>query len=75
MCIWDPEKDIYISKTISQGDIWERFFADEMMKTIRESGKKGIVIDAGANIGQYTLLAASAGQTVFSFEPIPEHVL
>lgn len=38
------------------------------------SCQTGIVIDAGANIGQYTLLAASAGQTVFAFEPIPEHV-
>lgn len=41
MCIWDPDEDIYISKTISQGDLWERFFADEMMKSIALSGKKG----------------------------------
>lgn len=73
MCVWDPEKDIYISKSIIQGDLWERFFVDEMRDTIKKSGKEGIVIDAGANIGQYTLLAAAAEQTVFAFEPIPDH--
>jgi len=34
----------------------------------------GIVIDAGANIGQYTLTAALLGHRVFAFEPIPQHV-
>eukprot|EP01126_Amoeba_proteus_P052257 TRINITY_DN6294_c0_g1_i5.p1 TRINITY_DN6294_c0_g1~~TRINITY_DN6294_c0_g1_i5.p1 ORF type:complete len:197 (+),score=30.49 TRINITY_DN6294_c0_g1_i5:475-1065(+) len=43
-----------------------------MMKVLTNTDK-GIVIDAGANIGVYTILAASTGKTVFSFEPIPQH--
>eukprot|EP01126_Amoeba_proteus_P052255 TRINITY_DN6294_c0_g1_i2.p1 TRINITY_DN6294_c0_g1~~TRINITY_DN6294_c0_g1_i2.p1 ORF type:complete len:261 (+),score=29.56 TRINITY_DN6294_c0_g1_i2:451-1233(+) len=72
MCIWDPEDDIYISKTIHMGQVWEGFLVDEMMKVLTNTDK-GIVIDAGANIGVYTILAASTGKTVFSFEPIPQH--
>jgi hypothetical protein len=32
------------------------------------------VIDAGANIGQFSLVAAAQGFDVFAFEPVPEHV-
>lgn len=35
---------------------------------------KGIVVDAGANIGQYTLIAAAIGTKVYAFEPVPNHV-
>jgi len=31
-------------------------------------------LDVGANIGQYTLLAAAMGFKVFAFEPVPNHV-
>jgi len=36
--------------------------------------QQGIVIDAGANIGQFTLTAAMLGHHVISFEPIPQHI-
>jgi len=73
MCIWDPMEDIYISKNIAAGDLWESFFVNKMIKESR-GVKKGIIIDAGANIGQYTILGAALGHTVFSFEPIPSHI-
>jgi len=34
----------------------------------------GIFLDVGANIGQYSVLAAAMGHIVFAIEPIPEQV-
>jgi len=73
MCVWNKSEDVFISKTIIEGHIWE----EEMVRiAIEHLSKKatGIVIDAGANIGQYSLTAALLGHRVFAFEPIPDHV-
>jgi len=72
MCVWEEQEDIFISRRIILGGVWEeelvRLSVDIMWN------KSGIVIDAGANIGQYSLTAAFLGHKVFAFEPIPQHV-
>lgn len=49
------------------------YYEPSTVRVIEHFAKAGMVfIDAGANIGQYTLLAAGLGASVHSFEPDPE---
>ena len=34
-----------------------------------------VVVDAGANIGQYSLIAGRKGKQVYAFEPVPKNVI
>jgi methyltransferase, FkbM family len=61
--------DLYISKAIQTDKVWEPFETELLVKTC-EVGD--IVMDIGANIGWYSLIAAiktGAKGKVFSFEP------
>jgi FkbM family methyltransferase len=73
MCVWPAEEDTYVSKRIQEGELWEPELI-EFAKYMLSKGEPGIVLDVGANIGEYTILAAALGHTVFAFEPIPAHV-
>jgi len=73
MCVWNQTEDVYISSTIIQGQVWEEEMVNIAVEHINDK-KTGIFIDAGANIGQYSLCAALLGHRVFAFEPIPQHV-
>src|SRR2546428_2363559 len=61
----------YISPLIAVAGIWELATTDLFIELLRKGGR---VVDVGANVGWFTLLAASrVGQdgTVLSFEPAP----
>jgi FkbM family methyltransferase len=73
MCVWPADEDTYVSKRILEGELWEPELI-EFAKYVLNKGEPGIVLDVGANIGEYTIMAAALGHTVFAFEPIPAHV-
>ena len=61
----------YISPLIAVAGIWELATTDLFIELLRKGGR---VVDVGANVGWFTLLAARrVGQdgTVLSFEPAP----
>jgi FkbM family methyltransferase len=66
-------RDVYISEAIRSTGIWEPFETALMQRSLQPGHK---VLDAGANIGYFTLLAAAcvgdAGQ-VYAFEPEPRN--
>jgi FkbM family methyltransferase len=74
--VFNTNQDKYISTTMQRnGGVWEEFL-DWLLKylvdeEIAKTGKKLhdlVVIDAGANIGAFTLYAGSLGVKVWSFE-------
>jgi len=73
MCVWPETVDRFISGAILNGLVWE---ADMLLlsHSILHRNPKGLVLDIGANIGQYTLIAALKGHVVFAFEPVPAHI-
>ena len=55
-----------------------KYYEDEVHERfvqILENAPSSYVLDVGANIGYYTLLSASLGHNVISFEPNPANVL
>jgi len=57
-----------IGNYIAQGHFWEPF-----LKPVFDELQPGsVVVDAGANIGWFTIYAAKRGAYVYAFEPCPE---
>jgi len=67
----NPRTDSYISGTISSGRQWEPDIVQVILKRAR--GSKHVFVDAGANIGYFSAIAAAAGAQVYSFEAVPSN--
>ena len=73
VCIHDPETDIYVSKKISQGVLWEGHLIKIIQDMIKEDRSLAL-IDIGANIGCYSLAAAGVGSRALAVEPMPHNL-
>ena len=69
----DPIKqDVFISGSVHAKQApWDKFIWDLI---VRVSKKPGLVVDVGANIGYFSLLAAALGHQVVAFEPMNRNV-
>src|SRR5712692_1968449 len=72
----DMKLDVSLSETIGVNiwhapNLYEKQERDLFCSAIRPDS---IVLDVGANVGIYTLLAAKRGATVFAIEPDPDNV-
>ena len=76
MCIyheWEV-RDTWISKAVARGGAWEPALSGTMLRTLfAHRAERARLIDIGANIGFYTLAAATAGFEVHAFEPVPRN--
>lgn len=81
-----PPKDVSVSvhneeydkvrySLFSSGRYYEEELRSWFQEVLEKSPKNGWVMDVGANIGYFTLVAAGFGQNVLSFEPNPANVL
>ena len=68
ICVFAPEEDVYISGTITRGDVWEQHIVRKFQNVL-QLHPDTCVIDLGANIGQYSLIAANMGHKVLAVEP------
>ena len=73
ICIHKVKEDRYVSGAIAKGEFWEpenvKFF-----QKLLQADPDLHVIDIGANIGEYTLVAAHAGRKVLAVEARLLHV-
>jgi len=70
--VLDPFKNAGIDEDIARDGFWEKDLSEQFMRRIK---KGDIFLDIGANIGYYSLFAASfldGTGKVYSFEPLPE---
>ena len=70
----DPKtEDVYISGNLHKTGVWDKFifhmFEDILKGAPQLNDKVQLVVDVGANIGYFSLVAASKGFQVISFEP------
>jgi FkbM family methyltransferase len=64
----------HISDFIREHGFWEPYGTEILLELIRMNPKH-IFVDIGANIGWYSLVAASEGMKVVAFEPIIDNFL
>jgi len=72
LCIWDSEEQIDLSWLKEQhAEIYNEVIVDNSYNLTKEELKDRVVIDIGANIGTFSLLAASLGaKKVIGIEPV-----
>ena len=73
ICVHPVEIDRFISGAIQDGTVWEVETVKLFQELLRAHPTLG-VLDIGANIGQYSLLAASMKRHVVAVEPYIKHV-
>ena len=73
VCVHEPTVDRYVSAAILAGGVWEAN-AVRCFQYLLNLDRTLAVVDIGANIGQYTLLAAAMGRRVVAVEARLVHV-
>ena len=73
LCLHDPRKDRFISARLLAGKMWEEQSVRTFLHVLRSHPTAG-VLDIGANIGVYTVLAAALGRNVVAVEARLKHV-
>ena len=68
ICLYEPERDKYISGSLLSTGVWEPYITPLVQKALNCT-PRAIFIDIGANIGYYSMLAAAAGRSVIAVEP------
>jgi FkbM family methyltransferase len=75
MCVWPREADVFVSASILDRGFWEGEQIESMVNALSTSRhRKGLVVDVGANLGMYSLVALALDFPVVAIEPLPEHV-
>eukprot|EP00971_Amphidinium_carterae_P064668 1281463-Amphidinium_carterae.2 len=70
----DPKSDTRFSYQLHHLGYWEPGSTALLERTLARSRlATRVVVDVGANLGWFTLLAASKGASVIAFEPVPQH--
>ena len=73
ICVYPRQQDIYISAALTSQGVWEPHITKLYQLALRRF-PQAVVIDVGANIGYYSLLAAAMGHRVVAVEPSGENV-
>ncbi|GFR71693.1 hypothetical protein ElyMa_003819800 [Elysia marginata] len=73
ICVHSKEHDKYISAALLSSGLWEPF-ATRAYQQALTFHPDAAVVDIGANIGYYTLLAAAMGHSVVAVEPQRENL-
>lgn len=74
VCLHSQWRDKYISHDLEDTGRWEPQVADSFLEMLRRDRSAG-VLDIGANIGYYTLLAAKMGHQVVAVEPLVDNII
>ena len=64
------ESDEYISKYIRDNNTWEPLTTEIILELLKENTPDTVFVDIGANIGYFSMLAASKNFPVVAFEPV-----
>ena len=75
MSTHDPtSEDIFISGSVHAGIMpWDQYIWDLFARTLH-ANNPGIVVDVGANIGYFSMMALAMGRHVVAFEPMERNV-
>lgn len=68
----DPvRQDVFISGSVHGGrEPWDRYIWDLLVRVLLPPSTSELVVDVGANVGYFTLMAAALGYDVVAIEPM-----
>ena len=73
ICIYDPEYDTVVSKSVVEIGSFELPIG-MLLKRLLQQYPNAVLVDVGANIGMHSLLGATMGHEVWSIDPITENL-
>ena len=73
VCIHEPRFDRHLSAQLKLTGLWEPTNVRSFLRTLAEIGDAN-VLDIGANVGLYSLLAAKLGRHVIAVEPLHDNL-
>ena len=73
VCLYDEWSDMYISHDLKYTGIWEPQVLEDFQSVLSRNPGIG-VLDLGANIGYYTMIAAEMGHPVVAVEPFYDSI-
>nr|KAG5709703.1 hypothetical protein BaRGS_027728 [Batillaria attramentaria] len=73
ICVYPTQQDIYISAALLSSGVWEPYMTRVYQVALKKH-PAAAVIDIGANVGYYSLMAGTMGHTVIAVEPSLENV-
>ncbi len=68
ICVFNAKEDRSVSDTLQKGYVWEQHVVQKFQKALLMHPDI-CVIDIGANLGQYSLIAANMGHSILAVEP------
>jgi len=68
VCLFQDAEDVHVSRHLRKDGLWEPHIVRLMQNLLFQNPDLGL-IDVGAHVGQYTLLAATMGRRVVAVEP------
>ena len=74
ICLYRKEEDSVVSASILASGMWEKDKV-EIYLNILKRNRDLSVLDIGANLGLYSLVAAALGRNVLAVEPVPSTLL
>jgi FkbM family methyltransferase len=74
LCVHNVENDVYVSGSIINIGVWEAHLL-RLFTNYINNNPNWLVIDVGAQIGQYSLFAAKMGRKVVAIEPFYDNIL
>ncbi|XP_059146802.1 uncharacterized protein LOC131934714 [Physella acuta] len=73
ICTHDAKEDVWISGAIQGNNLWEDDLTMYMLSVLKEHPNMQLV-DLGANVGEYTLMAASLGRHVVAVDILDSNI-
>ncbi|XP_059150995.1 uncharacterized protein LOC131937517 [Physella acuta] len=73
ICLFKDDSDIWVSGNLKKGKLWEEDLVLELDKALKNDPDL-MLVDLGANLGEYTLWAAALGYRVLAVEMVLENV-
>ena len=65
--------DELVSKSVRDGGLWERKVLTMVLKALSKL-PSSVLIDGGANVGEFTVMAAAMGHQVIAVEPMVDNI-
>ena len=65
--------DELVSKAVRDGGVWERGVLTMVLRALSKYPST-VLIDGGANVGEYTVMAAALGREVVAVEPMVDNI-